>query len=657
MPAKARTADHTVLKVLLDKGIITADLYEGTLNKQQAYGGPIEEILLDSGIVDEPTLLNNLASHYRTKFVLSEKLKDATFTQDVLKSVPEKVVKAAQVFPIAFDVKTRTLSVITAKPGDIVSISEVEKASMAKAVVCYLARPAAVMAAIARWYDRDIHAFSKLDREDMTQYHQMMDVYERNVLDETSIAAAAVTSGKEEAIFSGEDLERRAAAAAAAADTQDAPYAAGENFLSTLHIMMGLLENDRGDLRGHSVQVSRHMVQMAERIRLSKNESVALGIAGAIHDLGKFGLYHLTSLNVAEWQGHCEAAASRYTVPNRLFESVQLPLSTSQSVAHMYERFDGRGFPEGLKSKDIPLGARILAIVDTYSDLTLNPKNPYRRILNHEEALQVFDKYRESIFDPMIVDVFKSLVAGDALRDTILAGQNSILVVDSDPEQAIILELNLASNGFNVEVCSNTRAGMQALMGKRVDLVVTDVDLKPIDGFEFVSRLRADERFKDVPVIFYTSRSDQKDVARGFELGAADYVVKPSSVDVLVANIQRGLQSAAPIAEQAGVGGVAGSLSEMDLPDLVQVLSQGRKTCALRIQSPTGNGEIHFLEGRLVDVIYKDQEGEEAFYDMLHITDGRFAVDAEFRPERETIKLSAESLLLEGMRRLDEANR
>jgi response regulator RpfG family c-di-GMP phosphodiesterase len=656
MAEKTRTADHTVLKVLLDRGAITADLYEGTLNKQKAYGGAIEELLLDSGIVDENTLLNTLAAHFKTKFVLSEKLKDATFDESVLKTVPEKVLRAAQAFPIAFDPKSRTLSVITARPDDIVSLSEVEKASMARKVVPYLARPAAVRAAIARWFDRDIHAFDKLRREDVEQFHQMMDVYERNVLDETTIAAAAVKSDSEESTFSAEDLEKRSAIPVGESDAE-ATRSTGENFLNTLHIMMGLLENDRAELRGHSVQVSRHMRQMAERIRLSDSESVALGIAGAIHDLGKFGLYHLTALNVAEWQGHWEAAASRYTVPTRLFESVQLPLSATQAVDHMYERFAGSGFPEGLKGKDIPLSARILAIVDTYSDLTLNPKNPFRKVLTPTEAAQVFDNYREAIFDPMLVDVFKSIVAGDALRDTILAGQNSILIVDSDPEQAIILELNLVSNGFSVEVCSNSRAGMQAVMNGRADLVITEVDLKPIDGFDMVDRLRADERFKDLPVLFYTFRSDQKDVSRGFELGAMDYMVKPSSVDVVVAKVQRGLQARAAEAAPAAAGGVSGSLSEMDLPDLVQVLSQGRKTGALKIQSSTGNGEIHFDEGRLVNVVYKDREGEEAFYEMLHIKDGRFQVDAAFKPERQTIQLSAESLLLEGMRRLDEANR
>ncbi len=384
----------------------------------------------------------------------------------------------------------------------------------------------------------------------------------------------------------------------------------------------------------------------------------AIAIAGALHDLGKFGLFHLTALNVAEWQGHWEAAAARYTVPSRLFETVHLPTTAHQTVDSMYERFDGSGFPQGLKSKDIPIGARVLAIADTFSDLTMNPKNPYRRVLTPEEAKQVLEKYKGKIFDPMLVDVYGTLVAGGALRDSLLAGQNSILIVDPDPEQALILELNLVSRGFSVNVCSTTKAAMETILGKRTDLIITEVEVKPIDGFDFVSRIHADQRFKDMPVIFYTSRSDQKDVSRGFELGAADYVVKPSSVDVVAAKVQRSLQAGTQrAAPAAAAGGVSGSLKEMDLPDLVQVLSQGRKTGSLKLSGPKGSGEIHFLEGKLVNAVFGNVEGEEAFYEMLKLNDGQFQVDPKFRPHRQTIKMSAESLLLEGMRRLDESNR
>ncbi len=657
MPRPTRTADHTVLKALLDAGAITPGLYEGALHKQTAYGGDIEEILLDSGMVEEQALLNALANTYKTKFVTTDKLKDAKFAEAVLKTIPEKVVRGLKVFPIAWDIKTRTLSIITSRPHDVTLIQEIEKTTAARKVMPYLARPAAVTAAIDRWYGNDPRAFVKLEVKNVQAYQQMMHVYERNYLDGKGEAPDKDMMIGGSAI-SPENMEAPGEPAVAATRIAKDGHGSPESVLSTLHIMMGLLENDRGDLRGHSVQVSRSMRQLGERIRLGEEEAVAIAIAGAIHDLGKFGLFHLTALNVAEWQGHWEAAAARYSVPGRLFEPVKLPPGALQALNHMYERVDGSGFPDGLKGKDIPAGARVLAIVDTFSDLTLNPKNPYRRILAPEEAIKVIEKYKNVIFDPMLVDVYKALVAGDALRESILAGQNHILLVDHDPEQAVILELNLASRGFIVEVVNNTKTAMEAVLNKKVDIVLTEVELKPIDGFEFVRRVHGNEKTRDLPVIFFTSRSDQTDVSKGFELGAVDYVVKPSSVDVIVAKIQRTLQSpTARTAPAASAGGVSGSLSEMDLPDLVQVLSQGRKTGALRISGASGDGEIHFAEGKIVHVTFKGVEGENAFYDMLHLNDGQFQVDPAFKPDKVSIKISVESLLLEGMRLLDESNR
>ena len=152
-----------------------------------------------------------------------------------------------------------------------------------------------------------------------------------------------------------------------------------------------------------------------------------------------------------------------------------------------------------------------------------------------------------------------------------------------------------------------------------------------------------------------TSHAAAKDVTRAFELGAADYVVKPSTTEVIVAKIRQTLDRRPTVVPTAGV---KGSLSDMSLPDLVQILAQGRKTGKLHIQGADGKkGEIHFLEGRVANASFLRQGGEEAFYAMLAIQEGTFALDPEFKPTVAVIQGSAESLLLEGMRRLDEAGR
>jgi hypothetical protein len=104
----------------------------------------------------------------------------------------------------------------------------------------------------------------------------------------------------------------------------------------------------------------------------------------------------------------------------------------------------------------------------------------------------------------------------------------------------------------------------------------------------------------------------------------------------------------------------------MGLPDMVQILWHGRKTCALRISAGPSNGEIGFAEGHVVDARWDAPasmggtggglRGEEAFYKMLTLHEGDFRVDPSYKPGARSIQASPEALLLEGMRRLDEAS-
>ncbi|MEP7122991.1 MAG: DUF4388 domain-containing protein, partial [Byssovorax sp.] len=96
--------------------------------------------------------------------------------------------------------------------------------------------------------------------------------------------------------------------------------------------------------------------------------------------------------------------------------------------------------------------------------------------------------------------------------------------------------------------------------------------------------------------------------------------------------------------------------AEMSLPDMVQILWHGRKTCALRISAGASSGEIDFAEGQVVDARWDALRGEAAFYKMIALMEGDFRLDPTFKPTSRSIQASPEALLLEGMRRLDEAS-
>jgi response regulator RpfG family c-di-GMP phosphodiesterase len=388
-------------------------------------------------------------------------------------------------------------------------------------------------------------------------------------------------------------------------------------------------------------------------MKLDRAETQAIIVAGHIHDLGKMGQFHLTALNCAEYEGHRTAAQKAYDTPARLLEAVRLTPAIRNAVFHMYERVDGRGFPDKLVGKEIPLGARLLSVADTYADLTQNPRNPFRKVLAPQEAMDVLQKHKGTIFDASILDLFKSLVLGEDIKAKLLASRYSVLLVDADPEESTVLELRMVEQGFDVKTARSVAAArkLASAEGADFDLVVCELELPDADGLAFLSEARKEDWGRDMPWVVHTQKQGRAEANRAFELGAMDFVAKPVQADVLVAKLKAMLDQ---WSTGRGAKGVSGSLREMGLPDIVQVLFHGRKTGKLNVRSGGKNGEIHFLEGNIANAVSGDLTGAAAFYALLKLGDGDFALDPGFVPPKRVMVESSEALLLEGMRRMDE---
>ncbi len=629
-------------------GLITPEQHEAVLNHMQAFGDRVEESLLDTNSVTESSLLKYLAGIYKTRFVSTEKLAKADIDRLTLDKVPKKLASQHGVFPVLFDAKQSALSIVTADPHNPAVLDEIRLVSGVKEVRAFVARPRAVRAAVAKAYNGDIHAFATLDKDAHQQFTSMLDVYERNLMsDETMAVALAKEDRQRERVISAEELE--SGPAKGSRGVQDKGY------VETLNVLVSLLENSRTDLRGHSAHVARLIRKIAERIGLSESQLTQFQIAAYIHDLGKAGAYHLTALNVAEYEGHATSARKVVFSPTQLMEAVGLPYDAKSAVEAMYERFDGQGFPKGLKAKDIPLGARVLAIADTYADLTQNPRNPFRKRLSPVEACDVLDRYKRTVFDPNLVDLFRHTVSGEDLKARLLANRHRAIIVDPDPEETTVLELRMVEQGFEVQQARTTDQALQYLQGGDFDIVVSELDLKPSDGFALLAEARKHAFGQKLPWIIVTSRVASEDARRAFELGAADFMTKPVSADLLVAKLKQIMEREA-VARGASRG-VSGSLTEMGLPDMVQVLWHGRKTGSLKIRAKKEGGEIHFVDGQVWNAMWGSLRGEEAVYAMLGLNEGTFALDPNYKADSQVIQASPEALLLEGMRRLDEQTR
>jgi two-component system OmpR family response regulator len=115
------------------------------------------------------------------------------------------------------------------------------------------------------------------------------------------------------------------------------------------------------------------------------------------------------------------------------------------------------------------------------------------------------------------------------------AKKGKVLVVDDEPNIADVISIALRYNDYEVETAGDGRSALESAASMRPDLIVLDVMLPDLDGFEVAKRLR--ERADDTPIVFLTARDTTDDKVRGLTIGGDDYVTKPFSVEELLARI------------------------------------------------------------------------------------------------------------------------
>lgn len=116
-------------------------------------------------------------------------------------------------------------------------------------------------------------------------------------------------------------------------------------------------------------------------------------------------------------------------------------------------------------------------------------------------------------------------------------GKFKVAVVDDDPSISRVMKIILTANGFDVVLASGGKSGLALARSESPDVILLDVMMPDIDGFEVCRRLKADETTRDIPVIFVSARSEPGAIEEGISLGACAYMTKPFKPDVLLAKI------------------------------------------------------------------------------------------------------------------------
>ena len=178
-----------------------------------------------------------------------------------------------------------------------------------------------------------------------------------------------------------------------------------KSYKNTIKAISGAVDARDPYTSGHSSRVTKISLEMGKELFIGDEELKVLEYATLFHDIGKIGISD-SILNKPEklTQAEYDLMKKHPLIGIQILQGIEFLEESLPIIKHHHERVDGKGYPEGLKDKEIPLGARILAIADTFDAMTTD--RPYRKGVSEKDAIEEILRNKGSQFDSELVDVF-----------------------------------------------------------------------------------------------------------------------------------------------------------------------------------------------------------------------------------------------------------
>jgi len=239
-----------------------------------------------------------------------------------------------------------------------------------------------------------------------------------------------------------------------------------------------------------------------------------------------------------------------------------------------------------------------------------------------------------------------------------MANNVKLLVVDDNPMVLAMLQQALTPLAL-VTTATDAADALLKAVDDVPDLLVCDYRMPGMDGRQLVEKLRSRPATANFSSVLMASKVDIAERLSPQD-AADDYLEKPFFLKDATRRIKRtidriALEKLAKTAPKDGV--VRGSLSQMNVIDLMQSLEMGRKSCQLSLSNEGDKCEVFFAEGQVKHATYGALVGDEAVFKVLRWTGGNFQLDFEGKTGKETTQLNTQGLLMEGLRLLDESAR
>ena len=229
-----------------------------------------------------------------------------------------------------------------------------------------------------------------------------------------------------------------------------------------------------------------------------------------------------------------------------------------------------------------------------------------------------------------------------------------VLVADDEPYVVLAISEVLEGLPASVLTAHDGEEALRLARAERPDLILLDVKMPGLDGFQVATALKKDPATAGIPLVFFSALGAPSEKVRGLELGADDYVTKPIDAEELKARVRTILRRNRPSKRPSLPG--SGQLQAVNLASLVGILEAERRTTRLLLARGDERGEIVFVDGHITRATQGPRQGEAAVYDLLSWQEGSFQMAAVDPAQQVGGEVAApnQGLLLEAGRRQEQ---
>ena len=302
--------------------------------------------------------------------------------------------------------------------------------------------------------------------------------------------------------------------------------------------MIQALERKDPKSAGHSQRVAARAMQLARRLGLAGSELETVGRGALLHDLGKIGVSErllgrddLLGGELAEYQRH-PVLGEQILQPLRSFGSVRA------LIRHHHERLDGHGYPDRIGGRELDLQTQVVALANLYDHVhnrhggggaaamlreSATRGELQRDLVEEVLAIESENGHTGSFGGPAL-DV-RAWMEGMPAKEVVRTGR--ILVVDdTEANREVLLDV-LGGAGHEVIVASTGAAAMRALAEEKPDLVLLDIMLPDVNGFDLCRQMKERPGTEFLPVILVTAHYELRDRTLSARAGADDFLTYP----------------------------------------------------------------------------------------------------------------------------------